>query len=133
MAQNFLKKQNMLKKYKGLEAKLEGVKIQIANIQTTDTLVSTMKNMAGMLNQSANSIDINNIQHVITDFNMQMEKNAVMGELLEDAVDMGDEDIDDDDADALIDQVAGGGEGGQKLQQNDQQDQFANDLAALKK
>ena len=51
----------MLKRYKGLEAKLEGVKIQIASIYTTDTLVSTMKNMAGILNQSSNSIDINTI------------------------------------------------------------------------
>lgn len=74
MATNYLKKEKMINKYKGLEAKLEGVKIQIANISTTQTLVDTMKNMAAMLGKSSNAVDINNIQRVITDFNVSLEK-----------------------------------------------------------
>lgn len=133
LAQQILKKQNMIKKYQQLAAKLEGVKIQIANISTTQTLVDTMKNMAGMLGQTANAVDVNNIQHVITDFNVNLEKQNVMGEMMEDAMDMGDEEIDDADADALIDNIAGDGpSGGGKVLQQDTTQDIDNQLADLK-
>lgn len=133
MAQNYLKKQNMIKKYKGLEAKLEGVKIQIANISTTQTLVGTMQKMATMLGKSSNAIDINTIQKTITDFNVGLEKQSAMSELVEDAMDMDEEAVDDADADGLIDQIEGGmgGGGGGKLQQTDAND-LDNQLAGLK-
>lgn len=132
MAQNFLKKQKMLEKYKGLEAKLEGVKMQIANISTTDTLVNTMKNMAGILNKSANAIDVNSIQHIIADFNMSLEKNTVMGELVEDAMDMGEDEVDDADADNLIDDISGGMGGGKELVNPDAEGNFEQGLKDLK-
>lgn len=107
----------MINKYKHLEAKLEGVKIQIANISTTQTLVDTMKNMAGMLGKSSNAVDVNNIQKTITEFNVSLEKQQAMSELVEDAMDMDDEGVDDVDADNLIDDISGGMGGGGKLKE----------------
>lgn len=127
---------NMSKKYKGLEAKMEGVKIQLANIATTQTLVQTMKGVAGMLNKTSASIDVNNIQQVIQDFNLQMDKQQAMGDMMEDAMDMGEEDIDDADADRLIDDIEQGVGGGGKKQAvatEDMDDDFSKDLADLKK
>ena len=132
MAQNYLKKQNMIKKYKTLEAKLEGVKIQIANIQTTDAMVNTMKNMAQIMGKSANSVDINNIQRTITEFNMNLEKQEAMGELVEDAMEMDQEEIEDQDADNLIDEIEGGLGGGGGQKQEVAQDDLADDLANLR-
>lgn len=125
----------MVKKYKGLEAKMEGVKIQLANVATTQTLVDTMRGVAGMLNKTSNSVNVNNIQHVINDFNVQMDKQQAMGDMMEDAMDMGDEDVDDADADRLIDDIESGIGGGGKKQAlpEEQMDDFSKDLADLKK
>lgn len=125
----------MVKKYKGLEAKMEGVKIQLANIATTQTLVDTMKGVAGILSKTSNQVNVNNIQTVITDFNMQMDKQQAMGDMMEDAMDMGEDDIDDTDADKLIDDIENGVGGGGKKQVAvaEDMDDFSKDLADLKK
>lgn len=123
----------MIQKYKGLEAKMEGVKIQLANIATTQTLVETMKGVAGMLNKTSAAVNVNNIQNVIQDFNNQMEKQSVMGEMMEDAMDMGEEEIDDADADRLIDDIESGLGGGKKQVVAEMEDDFSKDLAELKK
>merc|ERR1711976_688300 len=44
-ATNYLKKQAMITKYKGLEAKMEGVKVSLANVATTAALTETMQSM----------------------------------------------------------------------------------------
>lgn len=123
----------MVKKYKGLEAKMEGVKIQLANVATTQTLVDTMKGVAGILSKTSQGVDMNNIQQVITDFNMQMDKQQAMGEMMEDAMDMGDDEVDDVDADKLITEIesAAGGSGGKKVEVA--MDDFTKDLEELKK
>jgi hypothetical protein len=115
LAQNYLKKEQMINKYKGLEAKIEGVKISLANITTSQALVETMKNMGTIMKKTADSIDVNNIQKVITDFNMQLEKNEVVSELVSDAMDQDDDEIEDTDADNLIDQLAGDQKGANQL------------------
>ena len=106
----------MMNKYKGMQAKMEGVKIQMANITSTQTLVDTMRGMSAMMSKSAEGVNINNIQQVMTEFTMSMEKQQVMGEMVEDAAAMDEMDVEDEDADALIDQLgSGGGQGGQAL------------------
>merc|ERR1711977_182659 len=107
MAQNYLKKQQMIEKYKGLEAKIEGVKISLANITTSQALVDTMQTMGGIMKNVAGKIDVNNIQKVITDFNLQYEKQQVISDMVGDAMDMDGDEIEDTDADALIDNIAG--------------------------
>merc|ERR1712097_28732 len=60
-AQNYLKKQAMMNKYKGLEAKMEGVKVSLANVTTTATLAETMQGMNKIMTKTGEAIDINNI------------------------------------------------------------------------
>lgn len=56
-----------------------------------------------------------------------------MSELVEDAMDMDEEAVDDADADALIDNIAGGmGGGGQKQKATDEDADFEGQLAGLK-
>ena len=74
-----------------------------------------MKNMGNIMKKTADSIDVNNIQKVITDFNMQLEKNEVVSELVSDAMDQDDDEIEDTDADNLIDQLAGEQKGPNQL------------------
>jgi len=131
-AQNFIKKQGMITKYKGLEAKIEGVKIQLANIQTTEQLVDTMGKMGDIMGNAANKIDINNIQNVIGNFNTNMEKQNIMGEMIEDAMDMDDDEVNEDcAADELIDSLASKNkQKGTNL--NQEEDAFDGQLAGLK-
>ena len=131
-AQNYLKKQAMINKYKGLEAKIEGVKISLANIATTQALVDCMGNMSDIMGKTAKNIDINNIQTVITNFNTQYEKQNIISEMVEDAMDVEDDIGDDTAADELIDNVAA--EKGVKKQGNlmGEQNNFDNEQAGLK-
>jgi len=133
-AQNYLKKNQMITKYKGLEAKIEGVKIGLANIQTTQALVETMQQMSGIMGKTNAAIDVNNIQKTITKFNTEYEKQNIVGEMVGDAMDMGDDDMDDDTAaDELIDNIAGDKmKGGHKIQQEEATNDFGADLDDLK-
>lgn len=132
IASNYLKKQKMINKYKGMAAKMEGVKIQIAGISTTQTLVETMSKMAHIMGKTSESVNINNIQGTITQFNMALEKQTAMGELVEDAMDMDEDDIDDADADALIDDIEGGIGGGGKKEVIGKEDTLTDELAGLR-
>merc|ERR1712151_1286166 len=134
-AQNYLKKNQMINKYKGLEAKIEGVKISLANIQTTQALVETMGQMNTIMGKTSNAIDINNIQKVITKFNTETEKQNIIGEMVGDAMDVGDDDMmgDDTAADELIDQIAGDKiAGSKKLGMGEEEQDFNNELDDLK-
>jgi len=131
-AQNYLKKQQMIERYKGLEAKIEGVKISLANVTTSQSLVETMQKMGQIMNKTSSGVNINNIQQTITQFNMAYEKQEIMGEMVGDAMDMDGEEVDDTDADALIDDITGGGKGGKQQIQEQQQDDFSDQLAGLK-
>ena len=131
-ATNYLKKQAMMNKYKGLEAKMEGVKVGLANISTTAQLTETMQSMNAIMTKTGESIDINNIQKVVTDFSTATERQNIIGEMIEDATDMDDGDeCDDQAADDLIDGIADKNrKPADKV--DGQDDQFADDLAGLK-
>merc|ERR1712214_153677 len=81
-------------------------KISLANISTTQALVETMGKMSDIMGKTANQIDINNIQTVITNFNTQYEKQNIISEMVEDAMDVEDDVGDDTAADELIDNIA---------------------------
>ena len=89
LAQNYLKKQEMIKKYKGLEAKLEGVKISLANISSTQALVDTMNTMGTILNKTGKMVDVNSVQKTIMEFNTAYEKQNLVSEMVGDAMDVG--------------------------------------------
>merc|ERR1712014_500657 len=125
-AQNYLKKQAMINKYKGLEAKMEGVKLGLANITTTAQLTETMQSMNKIMSKTSDAIDINNIQKTITDFSTATEKQNIIGEMIEDATEMDDMETDDVAADDLINAIA------DKNKQPGQDDDFQDQLSDLK-
>jgi len=121
-----------MNKYKGLEAKMEGVKVGLANISTTAQLTETMQSMNAIMTKTGESIDINNIQKVVTDFSTATERQNIIGEMIEDATNMDDDgDCDDQAADDLIDNIADKNrKPGEKV--DGQDDQFEDALAGLK-
>ena len=134
LAQNYLKKEEMVKKYKGLEAKIEGVKISLANISSTQAQVESMNTMGQILNKTGKMVDVNNVQKTIVEFNTAFEKQNLVAEMVGDAMDVGEDEVDDCDADALIDTIAGG-KAKNKNQNEEMQedDNFMNQLEDLKK
>merc|ERR1712232_1342908 len=127
-ASNYLKKQQMINKYKSLEAKMEGTKISLANIQTTAQLTDTMQ----IMNRANEAIDVNNIQKTVTQFSMAMEKQNIIGEMIEDATEMDDMEVEDQAADDLIDNIASGNKGKTTTLIGQEDDTFADDLKGLK-
>merc|ERR1712232_625987 len=128
-AQNYLKKQAMINKYKGLEAKMEGVKVGLANITTTAQLTETMQSMNKIMSKTSDAIDINNIQKTITDFSTATEKQNIIGEMIGDATEMDDMETDDAAADDLIDSIADKNK--KPGEQMGQDDTFQDQLADL--
>ena len=131
LAQNYLKKQEMMKKYKGLEAKLEGVKISLANISSTQALVDTMNTMGTILNKTGKMVDVNSVQRTIMEFNTAYEKQNLVSEMVGDAMDVGEDEVHDADADQLIDQLNANKKAPQQKEQQD--NDFMNKLEDLKK
>lgn len=106
---------------------------RLANISTTATLVDTMKGMATMLNKTSSAVDVNNIQNVIMQFNTEMEKQSAVSDLIDDAMEMDEDEIDDQDVDQLLDDMEGGASGGKKLtNEEEKMDDFDKDLADLR-
>ena len=82
-------------------------------------MVGIMKKMGEFLNKSNEGVNINNIQQVIEQFNMGLEQQENMGEMIQDAMDQDEDEIEDQDVDKYLadvtDKVGGGGnQGGQK-------------------
>ena len=54
-----------------------------------------MKGMGDILGKATNAINVGNVQNVIEDFNMKLEEQQGVNEMLDDAFE-GDEDVADD-------------------------------------
>ena len=66
--------------------------IRLATVSTTEAMVNIMKGMGQIMGKATDAINVNNVQNVIEDFNMKMEEQEGVNEMLSDAMD-GDEDV----------------------------------------
>ena len=138
IAQNLIRNQAFLQKYDMLEAKMKGVKIQLAQVSTTEAMVGIMKNMGALLGKATDSVNMNNIQTVVEDFQMNMEKNENMNEMMSDAFEADEDEIEDHAVDEYIDRIedrvgGGGGGGGMKNKNNvDKNENFDDMINKLK-
>lgn len=97
IAQNILRQKAFIQKYDLLEAKMKGVKVQLAQITASTGMVEIMKKMGQLLNKSTQDVNVNNIQQVIEQFNMGLEQQENIGEMISDAMDQDEDEIEDDD------------------------------------
>ena len=137
IAQNLLRNRQFMTKYEMMEAKMKGVKIQLAQVATTEAMVGIMKGMGDLLGKATAQVNMGNIQNVIQDFQYKMEQQEGMNEMLEDAFDDDDE-IEDEAVDDFLDnvtnKVTGGGKGGRKdVIGPNKTDDFSDMIDALKK
>ena len=85
-----------------------------------------MSGMAQMMGKANQAMNVKSIEQALYMFQTEMERGQIMGEQIEDAMNMGEEEIDDEAADTLITQMelAGGGNGkggnGYNTNQNNQ-------------
>ncbi|KAL4510103.1 hypothetical protein ABPG72_010296 [Tetrahymena utriculariae] len=141
LAQQLIKTQGMITKYKRLDAQLGDVQFQLNTAATTETLVSIMKGMGQVMKAGNDAIDVKNVQMAIEIFNQECEKQNIMQEQIQDIMSQDEDDMGDEACDKLIDQMeknVGGGSGGQiciipgQQQDNQGQDDFENRLNVLK-
>lgn len=96
-----------------------------------------MQKMGHLLDASNKNVNINNIQQVIEKFNISMEEQQNIGEMMEDAMDQDEEEIEDADVDKYLDEVqdrvGGGGGGGGQKNKNQADTNFGDMIADLKK
>ena len=85
----------MFSKPKWKESKFSQL-IRLASVATTEAMVNIMKGMGDLMGKATDSINVNNVQKVIEDFNMKLEQQQGVNEMLDDAFDQDDEIIDDD-------------------------------------
>ena len=63
---------------------------------TTEAMVNVMKGMGQIMGKATDAINVNSVQRVIEDFNMKMEAQEGVNELLNDAMDDDEVTTDDD-------------------------------------
>ena len=71
-----------------------------------------MGGMAKLMGKANQAMNVKSIEQAMVLFQTEMERGAIIGEQMEDAMNMGEEDIDDEAADTLIAQMELGGGGG---------------------
>lgn len=74
-----------------------------------------MRGMAEMMGKANSTLNVKSIEQAMTMFQTEMEKGTLMQEAIEDVMNTGEEEIDDEAADGLIAQMelgAGNGGGG---------------------
>ena len=117
IAQNILRNQRFSKRYQKLDVQLQDVEFQLKTVATTDTLVQVMRSMSDMMGKANKNMNINSIEQALTVFQTEMERGNIMAEQIEDVMNTGEEEIDDEAADQLIGQLelanVGGKGGGQ--------------------
>ena len=64
-------------------------------MSTTEAMVNIMKGMGQILGRATDAVNVNNVQYVIEDFNMKMEEQQGVNEMLSDAFDSDDVETDD--------------------------------------
>ena len=57
---------------------MNDVMFQMNNATTTETMVNVMKQMNLIMKVSSESLDVKNVMQVMEQFNMQMEKQAIV-------------------------------------------------------
>ena len=106
LAQNVMRAQGVKDKHLIHKTKVQQIEMSITEMTLNVQMAKTMgqaSQMIGMVNSLANIPELSkNVQNM----QMQMEKMGIVGEMVEDAMDMGDEDVElDDKAQALLDQM----------------------------
>lgn len=69
--------------------------MRLAGVSTTEAMVNIMKGMGQILGRATDAVNVNNVQYVIEDFNMKMEEQQGVNEMLSDAFDSDDVETDD--------------------------------------
>ena len=65
-------------------------------MSTTEAMVQIMKGMGQIMGKATDAINVNNIQNVVEDFNMKMEQQEGVNEMLNDVMDQDEDTVDDD-------------------------------------
>jgi len=111
-------------KYQKLDAQLADVQFQLQNIATTDTMVNVMKEMTKILKINEGNLDMKNIQKTMGEFMMQMEKQEIISEQIQDVMDEDGIDVEsDEETDKIINEIeaqtrGGGGQKEMKKEEN---------------
>jgi division protein CdvB (Snf7/Vps24/ESCRT-III family) len=75
---------------------------RIKTVSTSDTLVNVMRTMADLMGKANKNMNVQSVEQALTIFQTEMERGNIMAEQIEDVMNMGEEDIDDEAADKLI-------------------------------
>jgi len=137
VARGLSRNTNHIGKYQKLDAQLADVQFQLQNIATTDTMINVMKEMTKILKINEGNLDMKNIQKTMGEFMMQMEKQEIISEQIQDVMDEDGMEVDSDEAtDGIINeieaQIKGGGGGQKEVKKEENLSEFEAQLNNLK-
>lgn len=65
-------------------------------MSTTQAMVEVMKGMGQIMGKATDAINVNNVQNVVEDFNLKMEEQEGVNEMLGDVMDQDENEVDDE-------------------------------------
>jgi hypothetical protein len=105
IASGIAKNNNFIKRYSRLDAQLDNCMFQLNQAATTQTLVGVMTNLNKIFKVNEGNIDAKEIQKTVMQFQMQLEKQDLMAEQLNEVMEVDDEDEEDEVVDRIIDDI----------------------------
>ena len=109
MAQNILKNQRTIKRYKDLDTQLQNttfqyffnIKIRLRQMNTMDQMQNVMTGMANIMGRANNKLKVDNFQKTMKTYQTQKQKMQIMNQMIQDGMQFEDE-IDDSDVNNLL-------------------------------
>merc|ERR1719221_2290916 len=105
MAKDFVRTQRYVKKFMLMRANIQAVSLKIQTLKSQSAMANAMKGVTKAMGSMNKQMKLPEIQKIMMEFEKQSEIMDMKGEMMEDAIDvMGDED-DEEESDAIVNQV----------------------------
>ena len=109
LAQNILKNQKFILKYKNLDAQLQNTTFEyyfchsrLQSMSTMDQMSNVMNGMANIMGDAKNKINIEQFNKNMRTYATEKERMEMVNEMIQDSMDGVEDEIDDTDVDGLI-------------------------------
>ena len=123
LAQNILKNQKFILKYKNLDAQLQNTMFELQSMNTMDQMANVMTGMAKIMGNARNKINMEQFQNSMKTYTTEKQRMQLMNEMIQDSMDLAQDEVEDGDVDNLIANMQA------DIKQKKQQ-QIENDMAA---
>ena len=102
VAQNILKNQRFIQRYKALDNQLQNTMFQLQQMGTMEAMQNVMNGLANIMGNAKNQVKVQQFQQSMKTYMTEKERMEAVNEMIQDTMEMDEDEIDDTDVNNLI-------------------------------